>query len=65
MRRIETLPGWEWYDVADTIEKIEERIKDEKEEKDIDNAEPYYKKWVTESEKEDAQIDEMFRALRM
>lgn len=58
----ELLPNWKWYDVFGEIDDVEKRIK--KEEKDESDYEGDYELWRAQSEKEDAQIDEMFGALR-
>ena len=55
------LPDWKWYDVYGEIDDAEKRIKEEEEEADYDDD---YEQWRSQSEKEDAQIDEMFGALR-
>jgi len=55
------LPDWKWYDVYGEIDDAEKRIKEEEDEADYDDD---YKQWRSQSEKEDAQIDEMFGALR-
>jgi deoxyadenosine/deoxycytidine kinase len=57
----ELLPNWKWYDVFGEIDNAEKRIKKEEEEGDYDCD---YEQWRSQSEKEDAQIDEMFEALR-
>lgn len=54
------LPDWKWYDVYGEIDDAEKRIKEEEDEADYDD----YEQWRSQSEKEDAQIDEMFGALR-
>lgn len=55
------LPDWKWYDVYGEIDDAEKRIKEEEDEADYDDD---YEQWRSQSEKEDAQIDEMFGALR-
>ena len=56
------LPNWKWYDVFGEIEDAEKRIKNEEEsESEYDVS---YEQWRAQLEKEDAQIDEMFGALR-
>lgn len=55
------LPDWKWYDVYGEIDDAEKRIKEEEDEDDYDDD---YEQWRSQSEKEDAQIDEMFGALR-
>lgn len=55
------LPDWKWYDVYGEIDDAEKRIKEEEDEVDYDDD---YEQWRSQSEKEDAQIDEMFGALR-
>ena len=55
------LPDWKWYDVYGEIDDAEKRIKEEEDEADDDDD---YEQWRSQSEKEDAQIDEMFGALR-
>lgn len=57
----ELLPNWKWYDVYGEIEGAEKRIKEEEDEADYYDD---YEQWRSQSEKEDAQIDEMFGALR-
>ena len=57
----ELLPNWEWDDVFGEIDDAEKRIKQEEDESDYDGD---YEQWQAQSEKEDAQIDEMFEALR-
>lgn len=57
----ELLPNWKWYDVFGEIEDAEKRIKNEEDEGDYDDD---YELWRSQFEKEDAQIDEMFEALR-
>lgn len=57
----ELLPNWKWYDVYDEIDGAEKRIKEEEDEADYFDD---YEQWRSQSEKEDAQIDEMFGALR-
>lgn len=56
------LPDWKWYDVYDEIEYAEKRIK--KEDEESDHYDDYEEQWQSPAEKEDAQIDEMFGALR-
>lgn len=58
----EMLPLWRWYVVSEEIEDVERRIMEEEEEAASDQS--YYDKWLTQEEKEDAQIEEMFSALR-
>ena len=68
LKKVETLkellPNWKWYDVFGKIDDAERRIKEEEDEAGYD----YYDddQWQSQSqiEKEDAQIDEMFGALR-
>ena len=55
------LPDWKWYDVYGEIDGAEKRIKEEEDEADYYDD---YEQWRSQSEKEDAQIDEMFGALR-
>ena len=55
------LPDWKWYDVYGEIDDAEKRIKEEEDEADYYDD---YEQWRSQSEKEDAQIDEMFGALR-
>ena len=55
------LPDWKWYDVYGEIDDAEKRIKEEEDEADYDDD---YEQWRSQSEKEDAQIDQMFGALR-
>ena len=56
------LPNWKWFDVFGEIDYAENRIKNEEDsESDYDGE---YRQWRSQSEKEDAQIDEMFGALR-
>lgn len=56
------LPNWKWYDVSGEIDYAEKRIKNEE---DFDcDYDGEYEQWRAQSEKEDAQIDEMFEALR-
>lgn len=57
----ELLPNWKWYDVYGEIEGAEKHIKEEEDEADYYDD---YEQWRSQSEKEDAQIDEMFGALR-
>ena len=57
----ELLPNWKWYDVYGEIDGVEKRIKEEEDEADYYDD---YEQWRSQSEKEDAQIDEMFGALR-
>ena len=57
----ELLPNWKWYDVYGEIDGAEKRIKEEEDEADYYDD---YEQWRSQSEKEDAQIDEMFGALR-
>ena len=57
----ELLPNWKWDDVFGEIDDAEKRIKQEEDESDYDGD---YEQWQAQSEKEDAQIDEMFEALR-
>lgn len=56
------LPNWKWYEVFGEIDGAEKRIKEEKEDEDSDER---YRSWREQYEKEDAQIDEMFSALRI
>lgn len=56
------LPDWKWYDIYDKISCAEECIK-EKEENNIES-DTEFDAWQAQSEKENAQIDEMFEALR-
>ena len=64
-RKVESLkvllPNWKWYDVFGEIDNAEKRIKEEEDEGDYDYD---HEQWRSQSEKEDAQIDEMFEALR-
>lgn len=55
------LPDWKWYDVYGEIDDAEKRIKEDEDEADYYDD---YEQWRSQSEKEDAQIDEMFGALR-
>ena len=57
----ELLPNWKWYNVYGEIDGAEKRIKEEEDEADYYDD---YEQWRSQSEKEDAQIDEMFGALR-
>ena len=57
------LPLWQWYDISWEIDEAEKRIKEDEEEED--HSEPYYDRWRAQSEKEDAEIDEMFSSLRL
>ena len=58
----ELLPKWKWYDVFGEIDEAEKRIKlEEENDEDYDGE---YERWRSLSEKEDAEIDEMFSALR-
>ena len=58
----ELLPKWKWYDVFGEIDEAEKRIKlEEENDEDYDGE---YERWRSQSEKEDAEIDEMFSALR-
>lgn len=63
----EMLPDWEWYHIANTIDERERYIKEENEEKENESEDPrpHYKTWLSQSVEEEAQIDEMFSALRM
>lgn len=61
----EMLPLWPWYDISDEIDDVEKRIKEEEEESETESKESYYDKWRAKEEKEDAQIEEMFNALRI
>lgn len=55
------LPNWKWHAVYGEIDEAEKRIKNEEDfESDYDG--DY--EWQAQAEKEDAQIDEMFEALR-
>lgn len=57
------LPDWDWYDIYDEISYAEECIK-EKEGNDIES-DTDYNMWQAQWDKENAQIDEMFEALRI
>lgn len=57
------LPDWQWFDAFNNIDMVEKRIID-KREHDEDDDFDYYN-WSAEREKADAQIDEMFSALRV
>ena len=59
----ELLPNWKWYGVYGEIDAAEKRVKEEEEEDESDYSDDY-EQWRSQSEKEDAQIDEMFGALR-
>jgi hypothetical protein len=58
----EMLPMWTWYGVSESIEEAEKRIKEEEEEEG--DAEPFFDSWQAKAEREDAEIEEMFEALR-
>ena len=58
----EMLPMWTWYGVSESIEEAEKRIKEEEEEEG--DAEPFFDSWQVKAEREDAEIEEMFEALR-
>ena len=58
----ELLPNWKWYGVYGVIDDTEKRIKEEEEDEGDSYGE--YEQWRAQSEKEDAQIDEMFGTLR-
>lgn len=60
----ELLPNWSWYWTYSTISDVEERLKEEDEQKDTNEADIKYDSWRAQKEKEDSQIDEMFSALR-
>ena len=59
----ELLPNWKWYGVYGEIDAAEKRVKEEEEEDESDYSDDY-EQWRSQSEKEDAQIDEMFGSLR-
>lgn len=59
----EMLPSWQWYSISGEIYDVERRIKEEEEE--AESEEHYFDKWRAQEEKEDAQIEEMFSALRI
>lgn len=65
----ELLPGWSWYHISSRIDDIVEQLKEEEKEEEEDssstNANIKYDSWMSEREKENSQIDEMFSALRI
>ena len=63
------LPEWKTYHVSckleDVVERLKEKAKEEEEADNATNANINYDSWMSKKEKEDAQIDEMFGALRV
>lgn len=53
---------WTWYGISESIEEAEKRIK--KEEEEEWDAESFFDSWQVKTERENAEIDEMFGALR-